>query len=364
MPFVFWLVGAVLGAAIASATPPDPMAAKLQRVEAYLVHERERQRIPGMSVALVLKDRRIWSRGFGVADVENDVGATPRTVYRIASISRMITAAAVLQLVQAGKIGLNASVRDYVPEFPDKGFPIKLEHLPPHLSGIRSCKNRSELLNREHFPRLLDTLVLFKDDPLVAKPGERFINTPYGYTLLGLIIERVSGATFGDYLKENVFEPLGMTSAGLEDLTAIIPHRAKGYVLDEDGTLRNSYFVDLSARYPADGMVATVEDLARFAIGLMDGKLLNAPFVKLMTTEYRTKEGKPTQYGLGCFVREHNGRRIIGHGGWGPGLSSFLLILPDQHVAIVILANLEQVDVKTMSMAIADILLDTKSPDS
>jgi CubicO group peptidase (beta-lactamase class C family) len=289
--------------------------------------------------------------------VENGVPAGPDTVYRIASISRMITAVAVLQLVQSGKIGLNASVRDYVPELPDKGHRITVEHLLAHLSGLRSCKNRDELFNRKHHLRLVDTLDYFKDDPLLVEPGRRFINTPFGYTLLGLVVERVSSLTFGDYVQKHIFAPAEMKTAGLEDLSAVIPHRARGYILKKDGSLRNSYFVDLSVRYPGDGMVASAEDLARFAIGLLTGRLLDPPTIKIMTTAYRTKSGEQTHYGLGCFVREHNGRRIVGHAGWQPQVATFLLIIPDSHASVVVLANLEQADVKKIALAVADIIL-------
>ena len=353
-----WLLGT---AVVAGADPAADDAAspefRLTRVAEYLADEREKQHIPGMSVAVVLDDKPVWSRGFGVADVENDVPAAPNTVYRIASISRMITAVAVLQLVQSGKIGLSASVRDYVPEFPDKGERITVEHLLTHLSGIRACKNRDELFNRKHYNRLIDTLELFSDDALLAEPGRRFINSPFGYTLLGLMIERVSGLAFGDYLRKHIFEPLGMKATGLEDLPAVVPHRARGYVVQKDGSLKNSYFVDLSVRYPADGMVSTAEDLARFAVGLMTNKLLETPMVKVMTTEYETKSGEKTHYGLGCFVREDGGRRIIGHRGWQPQVASFLLIVPDRRAAVVVLANLEQADVKAIALAVADMLL-------
>ncbi len=335
----------------------EGLAQRLARIETYVEHERASQRIPGLSIAIVHEGEAVWSRGFGAADVENDVPATAQTVYRIASITRMVTAVALLQLVQNGKISLRASVRDYVPELPDKGERITLEHLLPHLGGIRPCKSRDELYNRTAYRRLVDTLVLFKDDPLVAKPGEKFINTPFGYTLLGLVVERVTGTAFGKHLRASVFEPLGMKKTGVEDQAMIVPKRARGYILRKDLTLRNSTYVDLSARAPADGLVSTVDDLARFAAGFLNGKLLTPPFAKLMMTEYRTSAGESTHYGLGCFVREENGRRIIGHGGWQPQVSTFLVLAPDQRAAIVVLANLEQADTKGMALAILEMLL-------
>ena len=139
-----------------------------------------------MSAAVVVGDRIVRSRGYGLADIENDVRATPQTVYRIASISKMITAVAVLQLVQSGQLSLSASVRDYVPELPDKGERITVRHVLAHLSGVRHYMNAEECLSTKHYGLLVDTLDVFKDDPLVVKPGERFVYSTWAYTILGL----------------------------------------------------------------------------------------------------------------------------------------------------------------------------------
>ena len=363
----FVLLGSALLPTGAHATGPrdaDPLAARLERVADYLGGERRKLHIPGLSAAVVLDNRVVFVDGFGEADVENHVPATSQAVYRIAEVSKMISAVALLQLVASGKLDLDASVRNYVPELPDKGAPITVRHLLAHLSGLRHYKGKEEFLSRKHYHRLLDTLVVFKDDPLIAKPGERFLYSTLAYNLIGLMIERVSGMTFGEYINKHVFDPLEMSSSGLEDLEAIVPHRARGYRLDDNGSLSNSPFVDLSVRYPGDGMVSTVEDLSRFAMAFMSSRLLSPELIRAMTTEQKTTSGEGTGYGLGCFVRKENGRRIIGHGGWQPQVSAFLLILPDRNLAVIILANLESVDVGQMSLAVAELLLADVGPAS
>ena len=347
----------IISAAGAGPTEPPRLEARLDRVADYLAKERDRQGIPGMSAAVVIDNQPAWSRGFGRADIENDVPATPQTVYRIASISKMITAVAVLQLVQNGRLSLHASVRDYVPELPDKGELITVRHVLAHLAGIRHYRNADEFLSRQPFQRMVDTLDAFKDDPLVAKPGERFVYSTLAYNLLGLVVERVSGESFDDYLDKHVFEPAGMKSSGPDDLRAIIPRRARGYTRRPDEPLRSSAFVDLSGRYPGDGMVSTVEDLARFAAGFNLGKILDPSLVQVMTTAHRTSAGESTKYGLGCFVRELEGRKIIGHAGVVPQAAAFLLIIPADDLAVVLIANLEQADVKTMALNVARLLL-------
>ncbi|MFQ5463499.1 MAG: serine hydrolase domain-containing protein [Phycisphaerae bacterium] len=337
-------------------------SARGARIRAYVEAQQKEQAIPGLSLAIAIDHSVVWSRAFGLSDLENAVPATPQTVYRIASISRLVTAICVMQLVQQGKIALNTSVRDFVPELPNKGHRITVEHILAHLSGIRPIKSSEELFNSKRYARLVDALDPFKDDPLIAPPGQRFLYTPLAYTLLGLIVERVSGLGFRDYLKQHVFGPASMDAADVDDPTRIIPRRARGYVRRKDGSVSNARFVDSSLLLPAEGIVATAEDLAKLAIAWQSGRLVDAPLRDLMMTEYKTAGGYGTHYGLGCFVRTWAGRKIVGHGGWQPQVSSFLLILPEDRIAVAILANLEQADVKTMSLHIAKILLGIDDP--
>ncbi|MHC4696479.1 MAG: serine hydrolase domain-containing protein [Planctomycetota bacterium] len=352
-------------AASAYAAPQErgsSLETRLERVTAYLKEEQAHAQIPGMSAAVVVGDRLVWARGFGLADVEHNVAATPRTVYRIASISKMVTAVAVLQLVQYGRLSLNASIRDYVPELPDKGERISVRHVLAHLSGIRHYSSAEERLSQTHYKRLVDTLEVFKDDPLVDKPGERFVYSTWAYNLLGIVIERVSGSTFDEHVKKSLFEPLGMTASAMDDPGVIIPHRARSYIRRQDDSLGNAPLVDLSVRYPGDGMVSTVEDLGGFAAAFLKGTVLNASVTQIMTTEHKTSSGEPTRYGLGCFVRELDGRKIIGHAGTTPQASACLLIVPGEKLAVVLLANLARADVTTMSLDMAKILLDNTDP--
>ncbi|MHC5110632.1 MAG: serine hydrolase domain-containing protein [Planctomycetota bacterium] len=333
------------------------------RFHAFCEREFQRQQIPGLSVAVVTSGGEIWEESYGLADMENNVAATTQTVYRLASISRMITAVAVLQLVQHGSLDLNANIRDFVPEFKTDQS-ITIQHILPHLSGIRTLNSADELYNRREYARLIDTIDRFSGDPLVASPGRRFHNSALAYNLLGILIERVTGRSFESQLKTAVFDPAGMTSAGTDDARRIIPHRSAGYIRRKDGSLRNSIFVDLSLLRPAEGLAGSARDLARFGKALLNGTLLKPAYFNLMATEYKTVEGKPIHYGLGCFVRTWNGYKIVGHGGWQPKVSSFLLILPEKKIVVAALANLEQADVKTICEGVATIILESNIPGS
>ena len=325
---------------------------RLSSVSTFLRGEIERQRIPGLSAAVVVDDELVWAEGFGLADMENSVPALANTVYRVGSISKSITAVGIMKLIRAGKLSLDASARDWVPEYPDKKEKITIRHLLGHLSGVREYNSREEYYNREHYDGLLSSLEVFKNDPLRAKPGERFIYSTYGYSLLGIVAERISGVPFNEFIDREVLGPLGMTSSGIENLEAIVPHRASGYVLSESGELKNSTFVDLSIRAPGDGMVSTVEDLARFAVAINMRSILTPELIEQMTAVQTTSAGVAIPYGLGFFVREEGGRRIIGHGSGGhPQASAFLVMYPDQHVAVAVIANLEFVDMSRIGLA-------------
>lgn len=353
------ILAGTLPGANGDTTPDSQLTERLSGVSTYLRTEAERLRIPGLSAAVVVDDKLAWSEGFGLADVENNVPASADTVYRIGSISKSITAVGIMKLIEAGKLSLDASARDWVPEYPDKKEKITIRHLLGHRSGVRDCNTSEEYYNRKHYNTPLATLEVFKDDPLRAKPGDRFIYTTYGYSLLGIVAERISGMPFDEFVKREVFGPVGMPSSGIEDLEAVVPHRASGYVIPKSGELKNSTFVDLSIRAPGDGMVSTVRDLARFAIAINTRSILTPELIERMTTARKASAGLEIPYGLGFFVREADGRRIIGHGSGGhPGASSFLVMYPDQHIAVAVIANLEFVDMSKIGLAVGRIVLD------
>ncbi|MGH9391031.1 MAG: serine hydrolase domain-containing protein, partial [Vicinamibacteria bacterium] len=193
------------------AEAPDTYAEVADLVEAA----RTEWRAPGTSVAVVVDGRIAWAQGFGLADVENEVEARPDTVYRIASISKPISATAVLQLMEKGKLSLDDPVTKHVPSLPDRGLGITLRHLLTHTSGIRHYK-AGEMDLKEHFDSVEAALEIFKDDPLLFTPGTKYSYSSYAYNLLGVVVESASGLTFEAYLRENVWGPAGMTATRLE----------------------------------------------------------------------------------------------------------------------------------------------------
>ncbi len=330
-------------------------AQKVETIERVISFAMARQKIPGLTVAVGGGTIASWSKGFGLADLENSVPATTETEYRIASISKPITAVAALQLAQAGRLDLDAPIQKYVPSFPKKPWPITARELLAHTSGIRHYRSVEEVDSTRHYMSLVDALKIFAGDPLEFEPGTRFLYSTYGYNLLGAAVEQACGRPFLEYLRANVFEPARMDHIRLDDIYAVIPHRARGYVLALDGALSNCALSDNSNKLPGGGFLATAEDLIRFAMALQRGVLLKPEARSMMFSRQKTRDGKPTCYGLGWSIIERGGSRWLGHSGGQPGATTFLLLDPEGGTSVAVLANLEGINLQPLAQVIAEV---------
>ena len=327
---------------VSPAPSPSPglSTPKLQAVETAINAAMHRYGIPGLSAAVASGGSVRLSAGYGVADVENAVPAGPLTVYRLASVSKPITAVGVLQLAAEGKLDLDAPIQRYVPAYPEKQWPLTSRQLLCHQAGVRQW-TEEEFRNTKHYAGLAESLEFFKNDPLLFEPGTRTLYTSLGYNLLGAAVESAAGQGYLEYLREKVFTPAGMQTAGIDDVFALIPHRAAGYQKGPGGELFNSALSDTSNRVPGGGLVSTAEDVARFAVALHSGALMKQETREQMFVRQRTRDRKPTGYGLGWAVGTERGRREIYHIGGQPKVSTVLYMLPDTGLSVVLLANLE-----------------------
>jgi serine beta-lactamase-like protein LACTB, mitochondrial len=330
---------------------------KLKQIEALVAAEMARQKIPGMSVAVVAGGQPRWAAGYGMQDVENNVPAKASTVYRLGSISKPITAVAVMQLFERGRLDLDAPVQKYCPAFPEKQWPVTTRQVLGHLSGIRHYKSDEEFNSTRFYASVAEGLNMFKDDPLLFEPGTKYNYTTHGYSVLGCVVEGASGQKFADFVRENVFRPAAMERIRVDSVADIIRDRAQGYRITDKGELTNSPLADNSYKVPGGGFVSTVEDLAKFAAALQAHKLLKRETTELMYTRQKTKDGKDTSYGLGWDVGERNGQRSVGHSGGQQRVSTFLHMLPDQGVAVVLMSNLENARLGELSQQIGDIVI-------
>jgi CubicO group peptidase (beta-lactamase class C family) len=324
-------------------------------IEKRLVEEMAHQHIPGISVAVGQRDQIWWAKGFGAADLENGVPVTPDSSFRIASISKTLTATAVMQLAESGKLDLDHPIQEYCPSFPKKPWPITARELLAHLSGIRHYNDQEYLhSNTLHFTSIVDSLALFKNDDLLFEPGTQFLYSTYGFVVLGCAVEGASGRAFLTYLKSHIIEPAGMSRTGADDLFALIPHRAQGYSLGRDGALHNSGLADTSNKVPGGGLVSTASDLVRFAGALLGDRLVSATSRGAMFTEQKTRSGVPTGYGLGWIVTRQGGRGEISHTGGQERVSDILFFHPETGVTVALLTNLEEAKTTPSARFIAE----------
>ena len=318
--------------------------------------------IPGLSAAVVLEGEPRWSQGFGMADLENSSPATSSTLFRLGSVSKPISATAVLQLWERGKLDLDASVQKYCPEFPQKEWPITTRELLGHLGGIRHYhpdgKGDVPEDSARHFASMQESLQIFASDPLVAKPGTEFNYSTYGYTVVGCVMEGAASEKFTDYVRKNIFQPAGMEQTRDDDFFTVIPHRTRWYHKDKSGIVRNAGVLDSSYKIPGGGIISSADDMGRFEAAILGDKLLQHATRDLMWTSLKTAEGKQTGYGLGWGILDKFGLHILAHTGGQQGTSTAFAVVPDRRAGVVLLANMDSVDVDQLAMQILRIALD------
>jgi len=295
--------------------------------------------IPGFNVAVAIDGKIIYSEGFGYADLEQRVPAWQITKFRIGSVSKPLTSAALMKLVEQGKIDLDAPIQKYVPTFPDKGALITPRMLAGHLGGIRHYKE-NEVDNQKHYDSVVAGLERFQNDPLVVPPGTKFSYSSYGYNLLSAAMEAAAGKPFLEFEQEQVFTPLGLLNTSADQPADIIPQRARFYSGAKGVPTRNSMFVDNSYKWAGGGFISTSEDLVRFGSVLFQPGYLKAESLAMLFTPQKTKDGKETNYGMGWFIgKSKSGKRIFEHSGGSVGGTSDLILYPDTHMVVAFVCN-------------------------
>ena len=315
----------------------------------------ESQHMAGLTVAIGGDGEVVWSKGFGLADVENDVPATEYTVYRMASVSKPVTAAAVMQLVEQGKIDLDGLVGTYVSAWPEKRWPITIRQLLGHQGGVRHYAEKDVVSNTKAYSTSTESLEYFADDPLIVEPGTKYSYSTYGFNLLGAVIEGASDMSFVDYLVEHVYPLAGTETMQDDSQSRLIKHRARGYSFASTesssanqnpggappGELRNAMLVDVSYKVGGSGLCSTAADLVRFAQSMEAGKVVKPESRDLMWTAQKTREGTQTSYGMGWIIAERAGRRFVVHVGTQLGASTSLILLRDEGIVVAVMCNTE-----------------------
>ena len=296
--------------------------------------------VAGISVAVARDGQVVIARGYGKANLEHSVAVTPETVFHIASISKKILAAVVLELVDEGKLRLDDDVTKYVPEAPTLGHHVTVRQLLNHTSGIYSFTSLPDAANNERFELTHEQVLgLIKDKPFEFEPGTRWRYDNSAFYLAGMVVERVTKQNYGAYLREHIFKPLGMSSASLCYARMVVPHLASGYELD-GGALVNAAFMTWKLPFAAGAVCATASDLLKWEAALDTGRVLTPSSLALMRTPTTLADGTKIDYGLGTRLGSLDGHRVLGHTGSGGGFRNVFESFPDDHLTIVILMNL------------------------
>jgi serine beta-lactamase-like protein LACTB len=295
----------------------------------------------------------VWAAGFGWADIDEQRPVTPKTLFRIGSVAMPMTATAVGLLSERGMLDLDAPVRGYVPSFPEKRWPVTTRQLMGHVAGVRRFSDDEELLYmRRHCDTALDGMELFADDRLRFEPGTRHMYSPYGWTLVGAVVEAVADEPFLDFMQREVFDPLQMRDTVLDDPAGPAARRTSFYwpraardasVLGVEGAIREG--AENTCLQGAGALLSTPTDVVRFGLAMLEGRLLRAETLEMLRTPLELGSGESTGYGLGWYVREisigsgSEPTTAFGHEGSSAGGTTSFVTLPEHGIVIAITAN-------------------------
>lgn len=336
-----FLVGPVAAGRIDAQT-----AAKLDRAVVEAMRE---DAAVGLAIGVIRDGQIVYLQGYGLADREREVRVSSGTLFRWASVSKPLTAIAAMQLAEQGKLSLVENVRTYVPEFPEKGALITPYRLLCHQGGIVHYTNGRVVRTKRSYPmehpyqHIVLALDRFKESPLVCPPGSKFSYSTHGYMLLSAVVERAGEAPFAEQVRDRIARPLGMTTLQPDYQWVDLPGRAVGY-RRKAGAIVTSRDADVSWKLGGGGFISNIEDLARFAEGLIDGRLVSRETTGQMWTPQRTADGTATGYGLGFVVTTQNGKLKISHTGGQDKTRVRMVIYPECRHGVVVMTNSEWID--------------------
>ena len=306
------------------------------KIDSYIKAEMRRQQIPGVSLAVIRNGKITLLKSYGFSNVEHQIPVKPETVFQSGSIGKQFTAAAIMILVQDGRLALDDNIRKYFPDAPESWKSITIRHLLTHTAGMGDYPPEISL-RRDYTED--EYLSIIKSTPLAYPPGAKWDYSNLGYVTLGILIRKITGKFYGDFLTERIFQPLGMTTARVISEEDIVPNRAAGYRLVK-GQLKNQEWVSPSTNTTADGsLYLTILDLAKWDAALYTDKLLKPSSLAEMWAPAKLNDGTRKAYGFGWHTDEIHHRRILHHGGAWQGFKSFIIRFPDDKLTIIFFAN-------------------------
>lgn len=315
-----------------------------QKVDSYL----RAQDFQG-SVLIAKGGKVVFSKGYGMANVEHAIPNRPNTVFRLGSITKQFTAVAILQLQQQGKLSVRDPISKYIPGYP-QGDKITIHHLLSHSAGIPSITDFSNLSEIQRHPsNVTQVMGYFKNLPLEFSPGNDFKYSDSGYIVLGAIVEAVSALPYEKYVRDNFFIPLGMNSTYMDRNQSVIPNRAAGYNVDSKGTLVNAEFIEMSFPHGAGAMASTVEDLYLWDRALKEGKLLSKESAEQLF-QVQASSGQ-IAYGYGFFIDQ--AKQTIGHMGEIEGFRAASYRHMENDLTVILLSNRENSNIVALEQGLS-----------
>lgn len=343
----FFLVAALLFSSL-------PARATTDGIDRFVEAEMRRQGIPGLSLAVVQDGKLVKSLGFGLANVEHNVPTTAHTIFQSGSVGKQFTATAIMMLVEDGRVRLDEPVSKYLAEAPPHWQGITIRHLLTHTSGTSGYPKdfdfRRDYSEEELVRRLAEV-------PLAFQPGSDWRYSNVGYVILGALVGKVTGNFYGDFLRQRIFVPAGMTTATIISQEDIVPNRAAGYQL-KAGKLKNQDWVSPTLNTTADGSIyLTALDLAKWDLALNDESLLKKASFAQMWSPVELASGDSRPYGFGWQVSTVNGHRLVEHSGDWQGFSTHVARYSDGRLTVVVLANLAKANAASIAHGVAEIHL-------
>lgn len=327
------------------------VAVRADKVDDYVKAEMQRQHLPGLSL-VVIKDQKIVKlQGYGLANIELNVPATPETVYKIGSVSKQFIATGIMLLVQDGKLSLDDNIGKYLEGTPETWNPIKIRHLLTHTSGLVREAPGFDPLKIQADADVIKTAYSL---PLRFAPGEKYEYCNVGYFSLAEIIRKVSGKPWGEYLGERLFKPLGMNSTRTTDMRDLVTNRANGYAW-RDGKFQNAaiYF----ALRPSGAFLSTVVDLAKWEAALATEKVLKKAVLDQMWTPVKLNSGKTEAYGFGWQMDDVRGHKLVNHGGSLPGFRAQYARFVDDRVTVIVLTNGDNANAFSIARGVGNLFI-------
>jgi CubicO group peptidase (beta-lactamase class C family) len=334
--------------------------AQSDAVDAYVKSEMQKRKIPGLALLVVRDGKIVKAQGYGFANVELQVPVKPETVFQSGSVGKQFTATAVMMLVEEGKLSLDDPLTKFFPEAPASWKNVTVRHLLSHTGGFADYPNDFDFYQDRTEDQMLK---LVESQPLAFAPGSKWAYSNLGYLTLGVLIHRVTGEFYGDFLHERIFQPLGMNTRIISEAD-IVPNRAAGYHLVK-GELKNQDWVAPGINTSADGsLYLNILDLAKWDAALYTEQLLRRSSLEQMWTPVKLNDGTPNpgHYGFGWRIHQESGHRVIEHAGAWQGFTTNISRYVDDKLTVVVLANLEHALPEEMSHQVAALYLAERPP--